>query len=131
MIPRRTSSNPFHRNTTKTLLNELDILASILRQIFVLRRAHSVGLPPWKSSILDLDILQNIRVSGESGIGTSAIRQDVSNSDFDFVKVIQDIKLGQVNGSVVVNSRGVAAENEIEPATATTTAGCYTKFPSC
>lgn len=128
MIPRRTSTNVLDRNTAETLLNELDVRTSVRREILVLHRTHGVALPARQSDILNLDLLQLVRASGERVLDAGTIGQDVSDTDLDLVKVVEDVELGQVQRGVVVDGLGVAAQDEVEPAAAAATAGGDAEF---
>jgi len=130
VIPRRTSTDVLDRNTTETLLNELNVGLRIRRQIFILHRAHGVALPAWQSDVLDLDLLELLRASRERVVNARAIRQDVCNADFDLIEVVEDVELGQVQRGVVVDSLGVAAQDEVEPAATAATAGGDAEFTS-
>ena len=128
VIPRRTSTDVLDRNTAETLLNEPNVGLRVRRQLLVLHRAHGVALPARQSDVLNLDLLELLRASGERVVNARAIGQDVRNADLDLVKVVEDVELGQVQRGVVVDGLGVAAENEVEPAAAAATAGGHAEF---
>jgi hypothetical protein len=48
--------------------------------------------------------------------------------NFELVKIIQDVELGEVNGSVVVAGVRVLDNDEVEPATAALATGCDADF---
>lgn len=130
MISGGTGTNPFYRYTTEFPLNILNVGAGIGREVLVLLDTHCVALPAGQSDVLDLDLLEDLGV-GRVGVGQAgSVREDIGNCDLDLVKVVQDVQLGQVQRGVVVDRLGVAAEDEIEPAAATTTAGSNAEFPA-
>ena len=118
MLPRRTSSNPLNRDTTNLPLNKLNVSTSIRRKILILCHTHGVRLPTRQSNILNLDLLNNVRISGERAGRPLSAGQHVRHTNLDLVKVIKHIQLGQVESSVVVDGVRVAGQNEIQPAAA-------------
>lgn len=123
MFPRRTSANVLDRDTTKTLLDVLDIGPCVFRQVLILCDTHCVALPARQRDILNLELLDDVRISRERVVATRAVRQDVRNTDLDLIKVVQNIQLGEVQRGVVVDRLRVTRKDEVEPTAATTTAG--------
>jgi len=128
VIPRRTSTDVLDGNTAETLLNELNVGLRVRRQVLILHRTHGVALPARQSDILNLDLLEFLRASGERVVNARAIGQDVRDTDLDLVEVVKDVELGQVQRGVVVDGLGVAAQDEVKPAAAAATAGGDAKF---
>ena len=96
------------QSVTQEVLNELNILLRILREILPLRDTRGGGLPSRKSLIHNLDLGQNLKVSWEGSKGLAVVL--VSDSDLELIKVIEDIELGEVERGVVVNLVGVGHE---------------------
>lgn len=128
MVASRARADPLHGNTAEALLDELDVLFRVLGEVLVLGGAHGVALPAGEGGVLDSDRVENVGVGRVRGIETGAVGEDVSDADLDLVEVVQDIELGQIEGGVVVDGGGVAAEDEIEPAAATAAAGGDAEF---
>jgi len=130
VFPSRTGTDPLNGNVANLTLDELDISAGVGGQVFVAGHAHGVGFPARKSGILDLDLVDDVGIRGEGESSAGAIGKNVGDANLDLIEVIQDIELGEVERSVVVNGVGVAGEDQIEPAATTTTTGCHAKFPA-
>lgn len=113
------------------MLDELDIRASVRREVLVLHRTHGVALPAGQSDVLNLCLLEGVRVGGERGVGARAVGQDVRNADLDLVEIVEDVEFGQVQGRVVVDCLGVTGEDEIEPTAAAAPAGSDAEFLAC
>ena len=128
VTPGRTSTDVLDRNTTHATFNELNVRTSIGREIVIAQGTHGVALPSGEGNVLDLHVVQGVRVGRKRVLGSCAVRQDVRNTDLDLVEVVEDVELGEVQGGVVVDSLGVAGEDEIEPTAAAATTGCHTEF---
>ena len=55
----------------------------------------------------------------------------ILDSDLDLLKVVQDVKLGEVKCVVAVDEGRVLHNDEIEPAATSTTTCCDTKLRNC
>lgn len=122
MFSRRASTNVLHWNATKTLLDEFDISSCVFRQVVILRRTHRVALPARQCNILNLELLDDVRVGRERVVDASAVRQDIRNTDLDLIEVVENVELGEVQRGVMVDCLRVAREDEVEPTAATTAA---------
>lgn len=128
MFPSRAGTDPLDGRTVEALLDELDICTGISREVLVPGDAHGLLLPARQRSILHLNLLQDTSIRGHRVLDASTVRQLVRDGDFDLVKVVEHIQLGQVQRRVVVDGERVAAEHEIEPAAATSAAGRHAEL---
>lgn len=125
MVTRRPNTNPLNLDTHE-LLNILNVLPGLARKVIVALRAGSRLLPAGQGHVIDLNLGQHV------GVGREALEQltieGVGYGDLELVKVVEDVKLGQVDGGVVVASVRVLDDDEVEPAAAALAAGCYADF---
>ena len=127
MVSLGSGSDPFDRDSD-LLLNVLDILLCVWRELLPVFHAHGVRFPAGKRFVDDLHLLQYLKVSRE-GFEFLAI-ETVRNRDLYLIKVVKDIQFRQVERSVVVDSVAVAAHDKVQPTTTATTACRNTKLPA-
>ena len=118
----RTSTNVLDlQPMAQERLDELDVLLGILRQLLPLRRPARRRLPARQRLVNNLHLLQDIKARGE-GIKLLSVVL-VRHGDLELVKVVEDVKLGQVQRRVVVDLVGVRDHHSVEPSGTAPTAG--------
>jgi hypothetical protein len=125
MVPCGPDSNPLDLDTHK-LLNKLNILPRISRQIIPSPAPRGRLLPAGESLVHGLGLGQGFRVGGEA-VERLAI-DGVGGSDLELGEGVQDVELCQVERGVVVAGVRVLEDDEVEPAAATFAACCYADF---
>lgn len=108
------------------LLNVLDVLARVLRQLLPLLQTHSVGLPTGQGHVLDVHGVEHGQVGGETGNLLSVVL--VRHGDLDLLEVVENVQLGQVDRVVPVDRVGVLDENQVEPSAAALAAGGHAEL---
>ena len=78
------------------------------------------------ASVLYLNFLQLLKISRKT-IDLSPI-QFVAYTDFDCLKRVKDIQLGQIPRSIAVNRVGVSQQGQVKPSTPTRSACCCSKL---
>jgi hypothetical protein len=108
------------------LLNVLDVLARILRQLLPLLQTHRVGLPAGQGHVLDVHGVEYGQVGGETGNLLSVVL--VRHGDLDLLEVVENVQLGQVDRVVPVDRVRVLDEDQVEPSAAALAAGGHTEL---
>lgn len=109
-----TSTDPLNPDTAE-LLYPLDVVAGSLWKLAVGLDTSSFGLPTWHGLVHWLD-LGKLVDSGWERWQSLAVDL-VGGTDLQLLEVVEDIKLGQVEGSVVVDGGRVLEKDQVEPTT--------------
>ena len=123
MISRWANPNPFNLDTNE-VLDILNVFPRLVGQVVIALRASCRLLPSREGFIVDLDLCQHLRV-GREAVKLLAV-DGVRCRDLELVEVVEDIKFGQVDGSVVIAGVRVLNNNKIEPTAASLSPCRYT-----
>lgn len=124
-ISGRTGADPLDGNSGE-LLDKGNVLSCVFGKVLELLGIHRVGLPAGEGLVDGLDPCQLVGGGGERCQLLSV--KLVGDGDLELVKVVENVQLGQVPRSVVVDGARVLDEDEIHPAATASTTGGDTEF---
>ena len=127
---------------TEEVLDEAAVLLTCLGELFELGALCNVGLPAGEGLVHDFDLGKTVKVGCllanpsyhpiciKLKLTREAVNLDtvqlVPNSHLDLFEPVQNIELGQVETGVAVDHGRVLHDDQVQPTTATTTAGSGT-----
>jgi hypothetical protein len=125
MFSSGTNTDVVHLHTHK-VLNELDVVLRLLRQLVPLRQSRRRGSPSRESLVNRLCGGQDIEVGRETW-ELFAINL-VGHCNLKFLQPVENVKLGHVQAGVVVHGGGVLQNDKVEPTAAALAASGDTPF---
>ena len=125
MVSCRANANPLDLHSDK-LLNVLDVVPRLDGQVVVARYTSCRLFPARQRVVLYFNLAKYLGVRREAFEHFTVVRVGCRN--FEFVKIVEDVELGEVDGGVVVAGVRVLDDNKVEPAAAALATGCDANF---
>src|SRR5262249_43312792 len=112
--------------------DEVEIALGASRQIGIAPAFSRRLLPAWKLLVDWLHAPESSGNAGQVPVGFAGLAIAVGGANFDFIKTVQDVQLGDGQTVEAVDAHGIAAEHRIQPTAATRSACGHTDFrPGC
>lgn len=115
-----THADPLDGNVEE-LLDELDVLSARLWQLLKGGGRGNVALPARQRRVLDLDLGQHLEIGWEARQFLAVVL--VARCHLEFLEVVQDVELGQIQTRVAIDQARVAQHDEVQPAASSSSTG--------